>query len=559
MWSGEELSYPESLSSTSETESSTSVQVSFRECCIARFRPVCQIRRFKSKGASLVVVWLFLQYCMYNIIMHIASKQSNSWFYDMILPAIALTIPIGGALADVRFGRYKIISCGLWVMWISSILLTASLVVEEFENNTKYTKILTVLLIVITGVGWAGFQANIFQFGIDQLIDASSVEYKSFIVWNVFAFMASSMIAHYMLECVEYTLVFLLVASCNLTLALVLKFLFSHILIKEPTTQNPFKLVYKVIRYAIKHRRPRQRSAFTYCEDEIPSRIDFGKSKYGGPFTTEEVEDVKTLFRTLVVIVIGCAAYCASEERHFVHSRINDVIFRHHSSHQPLGKCSSEFIIRGFYFISGTLFIPLHELLLYPLFNRLIPTIKSYYKIVIGVSLHVIRHLILLTMATYSRHSYLETIRVSTNTTVLCLLEQPSGFISDYVDYRWIVIPEFLYAVADVLIFIGILEFLCSQVPYSMKGLVVGATIFLVGLYQALIYFASQKIFENEVLPWGTGIISCGFWYFIFRIILQVLALFIFVVIIKCYKRRKREDILPNDHIFAERYYSQSN
>ena len=49
---------------------------------------------------------------------------------------------------------------------------------------------------------------------------------------------------------------------------------------------------------------PRQRSAFTYCEDTIPSRIDFGKSKYGGPFTTEQVEDVKTLLRSTIFILL---------------------------------------------------------------------------------------------------------------------------------------------------------------------------------------------------------------------------------------------------------------
>ena len=30
------------------------------------------------------------------------------------------------------------------------------------------------------------------------------------------------------------------------------------------------------------------------CEDEPPSHIDFGKNKCGGPFSTEQVEDIKT-------------------------------------------------------------------------------------------------------------------------------------------------------------------------------------------------------------------------------------------------------------------------
>ena len=39
------------------------------------------------------------------------------------------------------------------------------------------------------------------------------------------------------------------------------------------------------------------RSALTYWEEDvyIPSRMDLRKSRYGGSFTTEQVEDVKTI------------------------------------------------------------------------------------------------------------------------------------------------------------------------------------------------------------------------------------------------------------------------
>ena len=33
----------------------------------------------------------------------------------------------------------------------------------------------------------------------------------------------------------------------------------------------------------------------TYWEEDIPPRIDLGKLKYGGPFTTEEVEDTNDI------------------------------------------------------------------------------------------------------------------------------------------------------------------------------------------------------------------------------------------------------------------------
>ena len=71
---------------------------------------------------------------------------------------------------------------------------------------------------------------------------------------------------------------------------------------------NPYKLIFKVLKYSWKHKYPERRSALTYWEDKYPSRIDLVMSKYGGPFTVEEVEDVKTFFRLLPVIF--CAGGC---------------------------------------------------------------------------------------------------------------------------------------------------------------------------------------------------------------------------------------------------------
>ena len=66
---------------------------------------------------------------------------------------------------------------------------------------------------------------------------------------------------------------------------------------------NPFKNIYRVLKYAWNHKVPERRSAFTYWEEDIPPRIDLGKDKYGGPFTTEEVEDTKTFLRILPLLL----------------------------------------------------------------------------------------------------------------------------------------------------------------------------------------------------------------------------------------------------------------
>ncbi len=84
-----------------------------------------------------------------------------------------------------------------------------------------------------------------------------------------------------MLTCIElkYYLVGPLLITTCLTIVVSTNYLFSNQLIKEPVTQNPFKLIYNVIRYAIKNKHPRQRSAFTYIT------------------TTEQVEDVKMFLK----------------------------------------------------------------------------------------------------------------------------------------------------------------------------------------------------------------------------------------------------------------------
>ena len=71
----------------------------------------------------------------------------------------------------------------------------------------------------------------------------------------------------------------------------------------ESVKGNPYKLVSNVLLFALRHKSPIRRSAFTFSEDERPSRIDFGKQKYGGPYTTEQVEDVKTLLNILMVFI----------------------------------------------------------------------------------------------------------------------------------------------------------------------------------------------------------------------------------------------------------------
>ena len=98
------------------------------------------------------------------------------------------------------------------------------------------------------------------------------------------------------------TVATILLAMLNTTLVVIFCISKKHFYIQRAGF-NPFKNIYKVLKYSWKHKVPEHRSAFTYWEEDIPRRIDLGKNKYGGPFTNEEVEDTKTFLRILPLLL----------------------------------------------------------------------------------------------------------------------------------------------------------------------------------------------------------------------------------------------------------------
>ena len=218
-----------------------------------------------------------------------------------------------------------------------------------------------------------------------------------------------------------------------------------------------------------------------------------------------------------------------------------------------MGECSLDFVTTGLYFIGGTAMVPLHELVVNPLFHRCLPNPRSVHKFIMGAILRIAKLATLLTLVTVARYIYQSTS--NGRGSLPCLFHGSLGFLGAYVDYRWTVLSEIIFVASDVMIFIGTLEFFCAQVPYSMKGLVLGTIFALLGLYLPT-FTAMKFIFERKSVNWGTDVVSCGFWYFLTKLFLQVITTVILFTMIKLYRKRKREDVLPNEQIFAERYYS---
>ena len=142
---------------------------------------------------------------------------------------------------------------------------------------------------------------------------------------------------------------------------------------------NPIKLIIQVLNYTRKHSYPERRSAFTYIDEEQPTRMDFGKEKFGGPFTEEEVEDVKTVLRLIPLIVCSSCfngAELAPENLLVGNTNIKAFL--------DLG-------LAGWLF--PLLLIPIYRFLLHRLIHRYTPSMLN--SLTIGMALYLVGYIAL--------------------------------------------------------------------------------------------------------------------------------------------------------------------
>ena len=135
------------------------------------------------------------------------------------------------------------------------------------------------------------------------MINESSVKIRTFIHWLVLCLFSG-----YELSVISDELTISVVAFVLFSFSLCLHFLFKHRFEYIPIP-NPYKIVFKVLKFSLKtsDTRRQHRSAFTYWGEE-PSRMDLAKERYGGCFTHEEVENVKTFLR-IAVVLTTCSLY----------------------------------------------------------------------------------------------------------------------------------------------------------------------------------------------------------------------------------------------------------
>ena len=105
-----------------------------------------------------------------------------------LLAVAFLFSPIAGFLADVKFSHFKVLKCSTYIMLVATICLCSSavLIVYTVQNTGNYLLILITLFslaLLLYGIGYVTFIANILQFGTNQLRDAPSQDSVTFLCW----------------------------------------------------------------------------------------------------------------------------------------------------------------------------------------------------------------------------------------------------------------------------------------------------------------------------------------------------------------------------------------
>lgn len=403
---------------------------------------------------------------------------------------------------------------------------------------------LTDVSLVVTVLSLLVFLSNYTQFCIDQLTDASPGEIVSFIclyAWFHFASYIAVQLLPHDIKASDFSNLSILSLPILWTISVCTDHLFNHSFVKEPIGQNPLMLIFKVLEYALKTRHPRLRSAFTYWEDKPYSRLDLAKMKYGGPFSTEQVEDVKTFFRVTTLIVLGALFYASTEA-----CSVMSFFFYSSNLLQTKIDKSEIFVVLNIGNLAIMLIYPIYEVLLTVVLYKCIQRITILKRIVVGMALMLLG-LVQFTSLGMGKDFF-------TNETAICAAaESSTQDIFGPMAYYYSVF-KLLECTGKFIFLVGSIEFICAQSPYSMKGVLFAGAFSCTCFYGLLMYYI---LFPFHIIQdQQNGIlIQCIFWYFLTCTLLACFVFILFIFASYFYKRRVREDTLPNQQCFAEQYY----
>ena len=530
-----------------------------------------------TKAIGVILLWNFSTSLTYNLLLHPSSILQQETVTDaVIVIGLSSTLfwlsPFAGYLADVKLSRFNTLLYSTYIMTVSVSVIFVTfivIIISKIHSTGLYLRLLIAMDFIALFIYLCGkvfFQANILQFGTDQLCDAptqSSVLFLYAYLWcdnfsNVLILsinipgheiIINKGTSEVSIDKVK-SLCIGIILSSSILLCLFILILVSkkkNWFFTENIGENPYKLVTNVLVFAVRHKAPISRSAFTYCENEHLSRIDYGKQRYGGPYTTEQVEDVKVFLNMMKILFSMAPA--------FMLDIVATVSSINHPHHQPdiMTKNSIKLMLLDYGILSPIftlVSIPVYLFLLKPFLSRYIPNMFKR----IGLSIAILTVSILLyflyDMVSHGTSDELNTVYDSCkrrNTSYVLnksLVHIPTTYM--------FILQHILLSIFHMLFYISAWKFICCQSPQHMKGLLFG------------LFFAIREFFQFLgivlIFPiwytWKSQLASCQFGYYLLNVCIGMASLILYTIVARKYKDRKRDDIC-NVYQYAEDYYTK--
>ena len=446
--------------------------------------------------------------------------------------AVLPTYLVVGLVADICVGRYKIIVASIYCAFIGWITLCVSFyVTHKFAHFT-----LVAVGFLLSTVGAAGIQSIAIPFNIDQMIGATADELSNIIYWICFGYPLGLSLVRasscFITDEVYQQSIAICVSGVAITIVMVTYYLLRHHLDTTPLLTNPVKLIVKVLIYARKNKYPRHRSALTYWEESAPSRLDLGKDKYGGPFTEEEVEDVKTFFRylPLLVCLFGYTAVIIFSPSFTIPSNTG----RSKAMYSCLLNNSLELA-----YLTVSILLIMYKVVFSKCCYKYVPSMLK--RIGLGLCLLLLSMIVLVAM---DLQEY--------NTASNCTLSSIT-YNSTNTNLIFTSLFQVICGIGIVTVVLVSLELTVAQSPVHMRGLMVGVWFGAIGVFSVLSY----AIYVPHTLIHS----HCTLYYHVTVSVCVVVTISVYGVLAKRYKLRTRNDPINIPHIVAtvyERYIEQS-
>ena len=503
----------------------------------------------KSKGTLLVLVWLALvqSFDPVVVISHTglgdAGLEKVFLIYTCFSLLFYLFFPVIGLYADIKFGQLRVAQSAITVCLISTILVGIGAGLAEDHVNMTNLVVFSFGFILGT-LSQTAFVIVMASYGFEQLLGASSEELAAYSHWYYWCRIFGWFLTVPVICAVNFNYGALIVYSLHiicLLVVLVSSFFSKRLgVIEMHSNPNPVKQMIKVFSYAKRYKYPKNRSALTYWEQTSPSRLDLGKEKYGGPFTEDEVEDVKTFLKMLPLIV--CMVFFV-----IIMDQFNPYFFMANTEYNMTFE---DCLFSSVYFANNgvTLIVMILYQIFKPSFDSLVPTMLR--RIGIGIFLVLVTEVIWLGIDLAGHFRSDDSYKNST-----CLFDVPQGFNPGAVHWNisrfWILLPKVVMGIAFGIAIPTTLEFMFAQAPHSMKGLVIGVWFMASGSLK-MIGFSMHYPFRylNHVQP------NCSFYYYLSKTVLVAISLLCFIALAMWYRPRQR-GLVYNSHATVEEFYEK--